>query len=127
MPGDYKLGDDGQFHDEDYTAYWEEDQKYPYLIFHEGEKAGFALVDDKGSERVLAQFFVMYKFQGRGVARSAALDVFALHRGPWVVHSLIANPKSEGFWPKVIGEYSSGKYTVGLQEPKHKLRVYRFD
>ena len=127
MPGYYKLGDDGQFHDEDYAPYWEDDQKYPYLIFYEDEKAGFALVDDKGSERVLAQFFVLYKFQEMGVARSAALDVFALHKGPWVVHSLIDNPKSEGFWPKVIGEYSSGRFTTALQEPKHTHHVYRFD
>ncbi|NKC02159.1 MAG: hypothetical protein GKR90_27170 [Pseudomonadales bacterium] len=126
MPGDYKLGDDGLFHDEDYAPYWEDKQKYPYIIFDDDEKAGFALVDDQGEERVLSQFFVMYKFQGRGVARQAALDIFESHSGLWVVHSLIDNPKSEGFWPKVIGEYSSGKFTVGLQEPKRTHHVYRF-
>lgn len=126
MPGYYKLGDDGLLHDEDYAPYWEDDQKHPYLILHDGEKAGFALVEDKGRERVLAQFFVLYKFQGLGVARSAALDLFALHVGPWVVHSLMDNPKSEGFWPKVINEFSSGKFTVGVQEPRGTHHVYRF-
>ena len=127
MPGYYKLGDDGLFHDEDYAPYWEDECKYPYLILHDDERAGFALVEDKGKERVLAQFFVLYKFQGMEVARSAALDVFALHSGRWVVHSLIKNPKSEGFWPKVIGEYSSGNFTVGLQEPKQTHHVYQFE
>jgi len=127
MPDDYKLGADGLFHDEDYAPYWEDDHKHPYLILHGGEKAGFALVEDKGSERVLAQFFILYKFQGIGVARSAALDIFARHPGRWVVHSLIENPKSEGFWPKVIGEYTSGKFSVVLQEPKQTHHMYRFE
>ena len=126
MPGYYKLGDDGLFHDEDYAPYWDDPGKYPYLILHDGEKAGFALVEDKGEERVLAQFFVLYKFQGQGVARIAALRVFGQHPGAWAVHSLLENPKSEGFWPKVINECSSGVITVGLQAPKYRYHVYRF-
>ena len=64
MPAFYKLGDDGLFHDEDYAPYWDDEDKYPYLILHNEEKAGFALVEDKGEECVLAQFFILYKFQG---------------------------------------------------------------
>ena len=126
MPEYYKLGDDGLFHDEDYSTYWDDSGKYPYLIFSGKEIAGFALVEEKSSETVLAQFFVMYKFQGLGIARSAALDVFQSHSAPWVVHSLIDNPKSERFWPKVIREYSPKKYTVEVQEPKRTHHVYRF-
>jgi len=126
MPEYYKLGDDGLFHDEDYSSYWEENGKFPYLIFSGEEIAGFALVEEKSNETVLAQFFVMYKFQGLGIARSAALDVFRSHSAPWIVHSLIDNPKSEGFWPKVIGEYSPDKCTVEVQEPKRTHHVYRF-
>ena len=126
MPSFYKLGDDGLFHDEDYTPYWNDPSKHPYLILHADEKAGFALVEDKGDERVLAQFFVLYKFQGQDVARVAALSVFGKHPGAWAVHSLLDNPKSEGFWPKVIGECSNERFTVYLQEPEHTHHVYRF-
>ena len=127
MPGYYKLGEDGLFHDEDYAPYWEDEHKYPYLILHDDEIAGFALIEDKGDERVLAQFFVLYKFQGMGVARVAALDLFAQYPGRWVVHSLIKNPKSEGFWPKVIGEYSSDKFKVAVQEPRRTHHIYQFE
>lgn len=126
MPGFYKLGDDGLFHDEDYAPYWNEAHKYPYLIFYDNEKAGFALVEDRVEEHVLAQFFVLYKFQGQGVARVAALSVFEKHKGPWAVHSLLKNPKSEGFWPKVIGEYSNNRFTVDLQKSNLSHHVYRF-
>lgn len=126
MPSYYKLGDDGLFHDDDYSRYWNDEDKYPYLIHHNDEKAGFALVEDCGAERVLAQFFVLYKFQGRGVARSAAFEVFKRHARQWAVHSFLGNPKSEGFWPKVIGEFSEGNFTVALQEPKRTHREYRF-
>jgi predicted acetyltransferase len=126
MPNHYKLDDDGLFHDEDYEPYWRDPDKYPYLILHDAEKAGFALVEDKGEERVLTQFFVLYKFQGQGVARTAALNVFGLHPGNWAIHSLLDNPKSEKFWPKVVNELSAGNYTVGLQEPRRTHHVYRF-
>ena len=126
MPDYYKLGDDGLFRDEDYAPYWDDSEKYPYLILHDDEKAGFALVEDKGKERVLAQFFVLYKFQGKGIARIAALSVFRKHAGVWTVHSLLDNPKSAGFWPKVIGECSSGRFTIDLQEPKNTHLIYRF-
>lgn len=126
MPSYYKLGDDGLFYDEDYSPYWDSEDKTPYLILHGEEKAGFALVEDRGDARILAQFFVLYKFQGSGVARTAALAVFGKHPGNWIVHSLLANPKSEGFWPKVIGEASAGHFSVELQEPKHTHHVYRF-
>ena len=126
MPVYYQLGDDGLFHDEDYGPYWDEPDKYPYLILHNEEKAGFALVEDMGDECLLAQFFVLYKFQGQGVAKAAALELFGMHVGCWLVQSLRVNPKSEVFWPKVIDECSGGRYTKGLQEPRQTHHVYRF-
>ena len=126
MPKHYRLGDDGLFHDEDYARYWDDDDKLPYLILHDRERAGFALVEDKGDERLLAQFFVLYKFQGTGIARLAAREVFDKHPGPWVVQSLLNNPKSEGFWPKIIREYSANQFTVSRTEPKRTHNEYRF-
>ena len=126
MPDYYKLGEDGLFHDEDYAPYWQDADKYPYLILHDDEMAGFGLVEDKGGERVLAQFFVLYKFQGLGVAQFAARAIFEAHAGPWVVHSLMTNAKSEGFWPKIIADYAEGDFTVAVQEPRATHHVYRF-
>ncbi len=126
MPAFYKLGDDGLFHDEDYLPYWEDPGKFPYLILQDDELAGFALVEDKGSERLMAQFFVLYKFQGKGVAKQAATKIFDLHPGKWTVQSLLNNPKSEGFWPRIIANYTFGTYEVKLQEPRKTHNEYKF-
>ena len=126
MPDYYKLGNDGLFHDEDYLRYWEDDNKFPYIIEEQGEIAGFALVSGTSSAFVLDQFFVLLKFQGLGIAHSAATKIFDQHRGDWRVHSLITNAKSERFWPKVIRAYTVNQFAIAIQEPKNTHHVYRF-
>ena len=85
IPDYLKVAADGLFHDGDYLTFWEDSNKYPYLVEHKSEYAGFALVEDLGSHFLMNQFFVMLKFQGSGVARFAALDIFNRHRGHWQV------------------------------------------
>lgn len=126
MPNRYKVAADGMFHDGDYFHYWEESCRYPYLIFHDEEIAGFALVQDTGSNSLMDQFFVMYKFQGMAVARAAAYEIFDRHAGAWLVESLITNPKSEGFWPKIIECYTNGEFARTVQEPNRTHHEYRF-
>jgi predicted acetyltransferase len=126
MPDNYKVAEDGLFHDGDYLEFWEDANKYPYLITCHSEIAGFALVEDVGTHFLLNQFFVMLKFQGTGVAKSAAFDVFDKHRGNWLVESLISNSKSERFWPKIIGAYASAQFQKSVQEPNKTLHEYSF-
>jgi predicted acetyltransferase len=126
IPDYLKVADDGLFHDGDYLEFWEHRNKHPYLIYHHSEIAGFALVDDLGTHFLMAQFFVMLKFQGAGVAKTAAFDIFDKHRGNWLVESLISNRKSEGFWPRIIDIYASGKYNKSVQEPKKTHHEYSF-
>jgi predicted acetyltransferase len=126
IPDHYKVANDGLFHDGDYLEFWEHPNKHPYLIFHHSEIAGFALVDDLGTHFLMAQFFVMLKFQGTGVAKAAAFDIFDKHRGNWRVESLISNPKSEGFWPRIIDIYASGKFKKSVQRPENTHHEYSF-
>ena len=126
IPDYYKVAEDGLFHDGDYLEFWEDSNKYPYLIKHNSEVAGFALVEEFGTHFLMDQFFVMLKFQGAGVAKSAALDIFDKHRGNWLVESLISNPKSEGFWPRIIGIYTSGQFKKSVREPKWTHHEYSF-
>jgi predicted acetyltransferase len=120
----FKVAADGLFHDGDYLGFWEDSNKFPYLIKHQSEIAGFALVEDLGTHFLLNQFFVMLKFQGTGVAKSAAIDIFDRHRGNWLVESLIINLKSEGFWPKIISIYTAGQFKKTLQEPKQQHEYF---
>ena len=126
MPDHYKLADDGLFHDRSYSEFWEAPGKHPYLIFHCSEIAGFALVEDLGSHFLMVQFFVMLKFQGTGVAQAAAFELFNKHRGDWRVESLITNPKSEGFWPRIIADYTTGRFEKSVKEPKRTHHEYSF-
>lgn len=126
IPDEYKVAADGLFHDGDYLEFWDHPSKYPYLIYQDSEIAGFALVDDVGSHFLMSQFFVMLKFQGTGAAKTAAFDIFDKHPGNWLVQSMIANPKSESFWPRIINIYTSGKFKKSVQEPRNTHHEYLF-
>ena len=126
IPDYLKVAADGLFHDGDYLTFWEDSNKYPYLIEHQSEYAGFAMVEDLGSHFLMNQFFIMLKFQGSGIAESAALEIFNRHRGQWQVESLLSNRKSEGFWPKIITAYAATGMQTSLQEPNKAHHVYAF-
>ncbi len=126
MPESYKLDEDGVFQDGDYLDYWADPNKFPYLIYEANEIAGFALVRGQDQQFNLDQFFVMLKFQGTGTSARAAALLFDQHPGFWELHSLKNNSKSEGFWPKVVGEYSNSSYNKSSFSPKHTHFVYTF-
>ena len=126
LPDYYKVAEDGLFHDGDYAEYWGNPGKFPYLVRHCSEIAGFALVKNEGAHFLMDQFFVMVKFQGAGIAESAALSIFEKHPGNWLVQSLISNPKSEGFWPRVIDAYTSGRFDKRVQKPANTHHEYAF-
>ena len=65
---------------DDLRPYFENPKTHPHLIRVSDELAGFAIVDDRGSDPEvdfnMAQFFVHRKFKGRGVGAHAATTCF---------------------------------------------------
>ena len=112
-PG-WEVPSDGLYECRDLSSYW----KIPGMAFFikvDDELAGFALINKGGSdphvEWDLGEFFVMAKFQGRGVGKSAAEQIFDRFPGVWEVRQMPENHSACVFWERVIRHYTRGQFS----------------
>jgi predicted acetyltransferase len=80
------VGNDGLFDEYSYlNAYWEEKERFPYLIEKDGKIAGFIFVREVQEEGKhywsIAEFFIMKKFRLSGLGKHAAHQVFQIIKG----------------------------------------------
>lgn len=133
LPG-WKTPRDGHFTCFDLSSYWEEEDRYPFLIHIDNELAGFALIHKEGSVKavdwVMGEFFIVAKFQGKGIGRQIACEIFTQLPGTWEVMQIPENKAAITFWEKVIHEYTQGhfvKTTKTVSKPKpHPMVVMTF-
>jgi predicted acetyltransferase len=102
--------------------YWEEKERFPYLIGKDGKLAGFVLVREVYEENKLywsiAEFFIMKKFRLSGLGKYAAHQIFEKHRGNWEVVQIEKNKPAQAFWRKVINDYTEGQFVERTKEGK---------
>lgn len=115
------VGNNGLFYEYKYlNAYWEEKERFPYLIEKEGKIAGFILVREVQEEGKhfwsIAEFFIMKKFRLNGLGKHAAHQVFEKHKGNWEVFQIENNKPAQAFWRKVISEYTQGEFVERAEE-----------
>jgi len=133
LPG-WKTPENGQFSCFDLSVYWKEPDRYPYFIRVDNELAGFALIHKIGTTNnidwTIGEFFVVAKFQGKGIGREVARQLFTQFPGKWEVMQIPENTAAINFWEKVIKEYTGGNYkktSKVVQEPNpHPMVVMTF-
>jgi predicted acetyltransferase len=128
-------GPDGRFVYDKLPLYWSEPHKrFPLLIHHGGELAGFVLVTlgspASNDPRVydVAEFFVLRRHRRFGVGRAAAFLVWDRFSGQWTVRVSEGNMGGLSFWSKTINEYSGNSAITSLQPNKpHDYKVFFFE
>ncbi len=89
-----------------FDNYWQEENRFPYLIYKNETPIGFALVHDisvnPDADWKLAEFFVMTPYKHQGIGASVAQQLFEKHQGLWEVSVLRDNLPALGFWNKVL-------------------------
>lgn len=116
-------------------SYWEEETRHPFLIYAGNEPAGFALINKIGSHDAvdwnIAEFFVTRKFQGQGVGRRVARELFSRFSGIWNVMVMPQNTAALHFWDSVVRNFKGKAYTkeqVIIPEPTdHAMIVLEFE
>ncbi len=99
-----------------WTAQGNEEGRVPYIILVEGELAGFALkashscLGRTASVSNVSEFFVLRRWRGRGVGRSAAWALFDRYPGTWEVAQLRTNAPAHAFWLQVIDDYTHHRF-----------------
>lgn len=100
----FPVGSDGRFEYGFLDRFW----RYPYLITHADEIAGFALVVDecpltgRAPCWFMAEFFLLRAYRGKGLATAAVNLALANHPGQWHIAVPHANPVAQAFWSKAL-------------------------
>lgn len=111
------VREDGRFAYDWLPLYWSEpDRRFAFLIRTGGRLAGFVLVT-RGSPAVddpecldVAEFFVLRGYRRTRVGERAATALFERLPGDWVVRVSAANGPGLGFWRRIIGTYTRGRF-----------------
>ena len=100
-------------------AYWQEKERFPYLLYDDGILAGFALVRNDGDHWEVAEYYVKSEFRRRGLAEICASDIFSRHPGKWRIGFNKHNKASLALWKKLAGRLSAGEITEGKADSSH--------
>ncbi|HEY2049062.1 MAG TPA: GNAT family N-acetyltransferase [Caulobacteraceae bacterium] len=133
QPG-WEFPDSGDYECDDFRPYFDDPQAKPFFIRADGELAGFAIVDRRGStpevDFNMAQFFVIRKFKRRGVGADAAAECFNRFRGVWDVMVISENVGAHAFWEKTIDRFTDGQFQEIRRSVAHlgnsEQDVFRF-
>lgn len=112
--------------------YWVEAGRHPFLVRVDGKLAGFVLVNQHvyiaGSERAIAEFFILRKYRRRGIGGAVAFQVFDRFQGRWEVQQTASNLTAQAFWRKTISQYTAGQFNeVILQDERWQGPIQFFD
>ncbi len=109
---DLKLGADGRFGYESLPLYWQEPDRYPFLIMVDNELAGFLFVrrgsqiSDDRDVWDMTEFFVARGFRRLGIGTQAAHTVWRKFPGKWQVRVINRNQPAKEFWERAIAEFA---------------------
>ena len=104
----WPLGPDGRYGYDFLDRFWQ----YPYLLYADGELAGFALlirgcpVTGRDDCWFMAEFFVLRPYRRRGLGAEATRRLLASHAGAWHVAVLQSNRSALAFWGRVLSEHT---------------------
>lgn len=136
ISADWACPADGLYESYDFKFYFEDPSCSAYLIKVDEELAGFALINKKGQQPScdwnMGEFFILAKFQGKGLGRQVAEELWSLFPGIWELAVLAENLPGLAFWRAAVLGFTAGLYSEELLEFKElgtqfKRYVFRFD
>jgi len=135
---DWACPENGLYECNDFKKYFEEASRKAYLIRVKKELAGFVLLNKRGTSPEtdwnMGEFFVLSKFQGKGVSYYVAHQIWQEHKGQWEIAVIPENIKALTFWRKAISDFTGKNYTEEVKtidydedQPKRHVLSFRVD
>jgi predicted acetyltransferase len=113
------LGEFGHREPDQLGRWFADSSAQLFLILHEQQPAGFAMVTPGGSVAMgrgprsdyrMAEFFIARPQRRRGVGRNAVRIIFDRFSGTWEIIEYLRNPGAVSFWRKVVANYTAANY-----------------
>jgi predicted acetyltransferase len=110
ISSDWAIPADGLYESFDFKDYFQDVDRRAFLINVDDEIAGFILLNQKGilpkTEWNMGEFFILAKFQDKGIGSKAAQQIWSDHPGRWEISVIPENKNAANFWRRVILSYS---------------------
>lgn len=109
---DLQLGTDGRFGYELLSLYWQETNRYAFLVKVNGNLAGFVLLkkcsEISGDENVwsVAEFFVVRGYRRHRIGTRVAHELWRKFSGPWKIRVAERNEAAYEFWNHAIVDFT---------------------
>lgn len=104
---------------DDLTNYFVDETRKAFLVNVGNELAGFVFLNKVGrlpdTQWNMSEFFILAKFQGKGIGEQVAHQIFEMYQGLWEVSVIPENKSALAFWRKVVSKFTGGLY---LEEVK---------
>jgi len=127
---DWVCPADGLYESFDFKHYLTDSDRQAYLIKVNEELAGFVLIYQTGEQPNaqwnIGEFFILVRFQRRGIGRLAAQQVWQHHPGSWEVTVIPENQRALKFWRKAINHNFAEevKPKKGRVDPDQPNRIF---
>lgn len=108
---------------DDLRAYFKDPTRKAFLIKIEDQLAGFALLRQLKNLPIngwdMCEFFILSKFQGKGVGGQVAHKIWNTYPGYWEVSIIPENKSALAFWRKIISVYTNKNYNEEIKTIKY--------
>ncbi len=115
---DWACPADGLYESFDFKIYFEDPTRKAFLITISNELAGFVLLNHEGFYKNtiwnMGEFFILAKFQNKGIGQLVATEIWKMHPGLWEVSVIPENQKGLTFWRKAISNFADGNYQEAI-------------
>ena len=115
---DYK-DENGIYQYKNLDAYWQEKERFPYLLYSGSEIAGFSLVRLDGDHWEMEDVYVLPQFRRRGLAMTCVTEIFKEHPDLWRIAFNKHNTPSRQLWKKLALSLAHGKIEEGESDKNH--------
>lgn len=114
ISSDWAMPEDGLYESFDFKNYFIDLSRKAYLVKVYDEIAGFVLLNQETEDSTntwnMGEFFIIAKFQGKGIGSYVAKEIWSMHPGKWEVSVIPENKLASKFWEKAISEFTSGTF-----------------
>ncbi|STX51781.1 acyl-CoA N-acyltransferase [Legionella busanensis] len=133
---DWACPEDGLYKSYDFKNYFIKANRCAYLIQVDNELAGFALLNQEGfftdTTWNMGEFFILAKFQNKGISCVIASQLWRQHQGRWEVSVIPENKRALPFWRKCISRYTHEQYKETIEKIDYdpyqpKRYIFRFN
>jgi predicted acetyltransferase len=110
----WSIPNDGLYKIPNLNRFFEEKNRKVFLVKVDGELAGFVFIHEENNIYYISEFFILARFQGRGIGIEVAENILQKFPGKWKISIIPDNESGLLFWRKAVSKITEGEYIEEL-------------